>query len=91
MDDADIGHTIMSIKDMIYAGYYLKEDQGIVINSGILSGNMPYINDQIKSDCASVKLPKFRIPKFQPRVLTRVPSIERSKMMFPINLADFIF
>ena len=36
-------------------------------------------------------LPKFRVPKFQPAVQARVPTVERSKLIFPINLADFIY
>ena len=64
---------------------------GDIVNSGILRGDMPYIYDKTKHEGSQDYLPKFRVPKFQPRVLSRVPSIERSKMMFPINLADFIF
>lgn len=65
MDDADIGHTIMSIKEMIYCGYELKEEQGVVINAGILKGNMPYINEKMKAESGGDStLPKFRVPKF---------------------------
>jgi len=31
------------------------------------------------------------VSKFQPRVLSRVPSIDRSKLLFPINIADFVY
>jgi hypothetical protein len=65
MDDADIGHSIMTIKDMIYCGYDLKENpNGEIVNSGILTGQMPYIYDQNKHDISSDALPKFRVPKF---------------------------
>ena len=63
MDDADIGHTIMTVKDMIYSGYDLKEVNGDIVNSGILRGEMPYIYDKAKPECNS-DLPKFRVPKF---------------------------
>jgi len=65
MDDADIGHTIMTIKDMIYCGYELKEcSNGDIVNSGILRGEMPYIYDKAKHEGSSDYLPKFRVPKF---------------------------
>jgi len=51
MDDADIGHSIMTVKDMIYSGYDLKESSnGDIINSGILRGEMPYIYDKSKHE-----------------------------------------
>jgi hypothetical protein len=65
MDDADIGHTIMTVKDMIYSGYQLKESaNGDILNSGILTGEMPYIYDKTKHEGNSDYLPKFRVPKF---------------------------
>ena len=33
----------------------------------------------------------FHVPRFQPDVLVKVPEVDRAKMMFPINIADFIF
>lgn len=50
MDDADIGHTIMTVKDMIYCKYELKEINGEITNSGILRGEMPYIYDKSKPE-----------------------------------------
>ena len=65
MDDADIGHSVMTIKDMIYSGYDLKEStNGEIINAGILTGQMPYIYDPSKHDASSDTLPRFRVPKF---------------------------
>ena len=64
MDDADIGHTIMTVKDMIYCGYELKENNGEITNSGILRGEMPYIYDKLKPERTTEQLPKFKVPKF---------------------------
>lgn len=76
-----------------------------ISNHGILTGDRPFIGKTkifSKSSSSSSapaatpsgqeeQLPRFRVPKVQPRVLSRVPSIERSKLLFPINLADFVF
>jgi hypothetical protein len=84
MDDADIAHSLMSVKEMIYSGYQLngyKDD--IANNAGVLSGSRPYIVEN--------GWQKFHVPKFQPRALARVPQVERYKLMYPINIADFLF
>ena len=66
MDDADIGHTIMTVKDMVYSGYDLKESSnGDIVNSGILRGEMPYIPyDKSTQEGSSNYLPRFKVPKF---------------------------
>lgn len=99
MDDADALHTVMSVKEMIYCGYGLNEHQmdAKITNHGILTGDRPFIGDtRIFAKTRSFgkeqeKLPRFAVPKVQPRVLARVPSLERSKLLFPINFADFVF
>ena len=35
--------------------------------------------------------PRFHVPKFQARVLSRAPHINRNKLLFPVNLAEFCF
>ena len=57
MEDADIVHTIMTIKEMIFCDYCLNDFQydDLVSNSGVLSADRPYMTD---------KLPKFHVPKF---------------------------
>ena len=66
-------------------------------NHGILTGDRPFVGDTrifAKSRTLGQEqegLPRYTVPKVQPRVLSRVPSIERSKLLFPINFADFVF
>jgi hypothetical protein len=45
MDDADILHSIMSVKEMISIGYTLNANHNCDIsnNCGLLSGNQPFI------------------------------------------------
>jgi len=45
MEDADIVHTIMTIKEMIYCKYGLNEWQrdDVINNSGVLIGDRPFI------------------------------------------------
>lgn len=31
------------------------------------------------------------MPVFQPKILSKVPEVDRAKLLFPINLADFLF
>lgn len=89
MDDADIAHSIMTVKEMEYKGYGLNDKFNEMSNHGILSGERPYISPPFKNQLKNI--PQFKVPKFQPAVLARVPTIERSKLLFPINLADFIY
>lgn len=70
MEDSDIAHTIMTVKEMIHSGYQLNgSTDHISNNSGVLTGNRPFF--------ASENLPKFHVPKFQAKVLSRVPNVER--------------
>lgn len=85
MEDADILHSIMTVKEMIHCNYqlnsYLHDD--LVSNDGILTGDRAYFADP--------RNPRFHVPVFQPMVLSRVPSIDRTRLLFPVNLADFIY
>ena len=89
MDDADIFHSIMTVKEMIHCGYGLNtwQHDDVINNSGVLTGDRPFIDKG--NDFGG--LPRFHVPKFQPHVLSRVPSIDRSKLLFPINIADFVY
>ena len=66
-------------------------------NHGVLTGDRPFVGDTrifAKSRAfgqEQEEMPRYTVPKVQPRVLSRVPSIERSKLLFPINFADFVF
>ena len=85
MDDPDIAHSCMSIKEMVHFGYELNEFQScdIANNSDILTGKRSYFKQY--------GLPRLHVPKFQPKVLSRVPQVERSRLIFPLNIADFLF
>ena len=89
MDDADIAHSIMTVKEMEHKGYGLNGKVDVMSNDGILTGDRPFIQSPLKRELKNI--PQFKVPKFQPAVLSRVPTIERSKLLFPINLADFIY
>lgn len=55
MDDPDILHSMMSIKEMIYMKYEINEHtDDIANNSGILTGDRPYIKRG--------NLPKYHVP-----------------------------
>lgn len=86
MEDADIVHSIMTVKEMIHCDYGLNDFQhdDLVSNAGVLDGDRPFMSDK-------GALPRLHVPKFQPQTLSRVPSVDRSKLLFPINLADFAF
>lgn len=74
----------MTVKEMISSEYQLNgQTDPISNNSGVLTGDRPYF----KGDA----LPKFHVPKFQAKVLSRVPNIERQKLLYPINISDFVF
>lgn len=63
MDDPDIAHTILTVKEMICFKYELNNNKDpITNNSGILTGDRPYLH--------SLGLPKFHVPLFQPKVLS---------------------
>lgn len=84
MDDPDIAQTIMTVKEMICFKYELNQlKENVANNSGILTGDRPYLQDS--------RLPKFHVPVFQPKVLSQVPKVDRAKLLFPINVADFLF
>lgn len=85
MEDADIVHSVMTVKEMISCGYQLNGSlhDDLVSNEGVLTGDRSFF--------AEPQNPKFHVPIFQPKVLSRVPSVDRSKLLFPINLADFAF
>jgi len=70
MEDPDIVHSMMSVKEMIFKNYQLNAyTDDIANNSGVLTGNRPFIYPNA--------LPKFHVPNFQPKVLARVPQVER--------------
>lgn len=85
MEDADIVHTIMTVKEMIHCDYQLNAflHDELQSNQGILTGERSFFVDPHN--------PKFHVPIFQPQILSRVPSVDRSKLLFPINLADFVY
>ena len=67
MEDSDIVHTIMAVKEMLYCGYRLNPDQAddLVANAGILTGDMPYIRDNLGQGKSTQRaVPKFHTPNF---------------------------
>lgn len=52
--------------------------------------NSNYLSNNAKYSPLS-EYPRFHVPKFQAKVLSRAPHINRSKLLFPINLAEFAF
>jgi hypothetical protein len=67
----------MTVKEMIYAQYQVNE-----YNSCILSGNIShFVNNKYH----------FRVPLFQPAILQKVPSIDNGRILFPLNLPDFVY
>jgi hypothetical protein len=45
MNDPDILHSIMAVKEMIYCRYCLNDDQDVE-NSGVLYGERPYFAEE---------------------------------------------
>ena len=58
MEDADILHSIMTVKEMIYCNYQLNSFlyDDLVSNEGILTGDMAFFSDQ--------RNPRFHLPIF---------------------------
>ena len=90
LDDADVLYSLMAIKEMEFCGYGLNEmdECSILNNSGILVGNRKFIS---KNGCRDALYPPFHVPLFKPTALNRVPEVDRTKMLFPINLAEFVY
>ena len=65
MEDSDIVHTVMAVKEMLHAGYKLNDQQydDLVSNAGILNGDVPYLRDDREQRPEKI-LPKFRAPTF---------------------------
>lgn len=85
MEDADILHSLMTVKEMIQQNYgpgSISMDE-LLPSSGAWTGEGPQTIGE--------PLPRFIAPVFQPKVLSRVPSIDRSRLLFPLNVADFIY
>ena len=62
MEDADIFHSIMTVKEMIFCNYGLNEWQqdDVINNSGVLTGERPFV---AQADGLG-GLPRFHVPKF---------------------------
>ena len=88
MEDADVLHSLLTVKEMIQSNYGPGNElfDELLPSSGAWTGEGPQTIGQY-----SEPLPRFMAPIFQPKVLTRVPSIDRSRLLFPLNIADFIY
>jgi hypothetical protein len=91
MRESDIIHSLMTVKEMIYCGYQLNEYlfDDMVNNSKILTGEREFFETDPQTGIDTV--PKWHVPVFQPFVIQQVPTIDRSSLLFPINMADFIY
>ena len=54
MDDADIAHSIMTVKEMEYKRYGLNEKYNEMSNHGILTGDRPYISPPFKNQLKNI-------------------------------------
>lgn len=80
MDDPDIAHSLMSVKEMIHCKYEVNSSEQFN-NDEILTGKLN----------GRFELQNYRLPIFQANVLARVPQVDRARLFFPVNICDFIF
>ena len=68
LDDSDSLHSLMAVKEMIYAGYGVNANYDCkqTTNSGILIGDREFIDSEITADYKAK--PRFHVPLFQPGV-----------------------